>query len=122
MEQPQQSCHGKAASWPLPRRLAEGILEGRRIRHRAPRAIHEERPVPMPSPIVQGGPVYRATETLSEEVKAAQRESGTGLTGGRRAEPQARQMRHMAARGIAVQNLSQEALDGRDRRQHAVAP
>jgi hypothetical protein len=31
-------------------------------------------------------------------------------------------MRHMAARGVAVQNLEQEELDRSDGRQHAVSP
>jgi hypothetical protein len=69
MEQPQQSCHGEAASWPLPRRLAEGILEGRRIGHRAPRAIDEEGAMPMPPPVVHGGSLSRATEALQKESK-----------------------------------------------------
>jgi hypothetical protein len=49
-------------------------------------------------------------------------EFGAGLTVGRGAESSARQMRHMAARGMAVENLSQEELQGGHGRQHAVAP
>ena len=41
----------------------------------------------MPLPFVQGGPLYRATETLEEEVKKASRACGTRWTVGRRTEP-----------------------------------
>src|SRR4030095_8537264 len=71
--------------------------------------------VAMPSPFVQGGLLHRAAEALQEEGKKAQRESGAGLTVGRRTEPQARQMGQMAAGGVAMQNLPQEELDGGDR-------
>ena len=38
----------------------------------------------MPPPVVQGGSLHGAAEALQEEVKEAQRESGAGLTVGRR--------------------------------------
>lgn len=75
----------------------------------------------LPPPIVQGGSLHRAAEAL-EEVKAAQRESGAGLTGDRRTEPQARQMGQVATGSVAMENLSQEELHSCDRREHAIAP
>ena len=122
MEQPQQPRHGEAAPRPLLRRLAERVLEGRGIGHGASRAIDEKRAMTMPPPFVQGGSLHGAAEALEEEGEEAQREFGTGLTVGRRTEPQARQMGQMAAGGVAMQNLQQEELDGGDRREHPVAP
>lgn len=89
MEQPQEVCHGEAAPRPLPRRLAEGILEGRRIGHRAPRAIDEEGPMALPSPVVRNGSLRGTTETLEEEGEEVEREFGAGLAVSRRREPQA---------------------------------
>jgi hypothetical protein len=63
-----------------------------------------------------------SAEAGQQELKEGEGESGAGLAGGRGAEPSAREMRHMTARGVAVQNLEQEALDGGRGRQHAVAP
>jgi hypothetical protein len=122
MAQPQQSCHGNAAPRPLLRRLAEGLLEGRRIRHRAPRAIDEKRAMAPPPPVVHGGPLHRAPETLEEEGEEGPRESGTRLTIGRRTAPQARQVGQMAAGGVTVQHLQEEELHGDDWREHAVTP
>ena len=59
----------------------------------------------MPSPVVQGGSLHRSAEALEEESEEAQREFGTGLTVGCRAEPQARQMGELATGGVAMQNL-----------------
>jgi hypothetical protein len=41
----------------------------------------------MPPPVVHSGSLDGAAEALQEEVKEAERESGPGLTVGRRAEP-----------------------------------
>jgi hypothetical protein len=90
MEQPQEPGDGKAAPRSLLRRLPERLLQGRSVRHRAPRAIDQKGAMAMPPPFVQGGSLHRAAEALQEEVKKAQRESGAGLTVGRRTEPQAR--------------------------------
>jgi hypothetical protein len=79
MEQPQQVRHGNAAPRPLLCRLAERVLEGRRIRHRACRAINEKSPMPRPAPVVHGGSLHGAVEVLQEEVKEAQWEPDTGL-------------------------------------------
>jgi hypothetical protein len=76
----------------------------------------------MPPPVVQGGLLHGATETLEEESEEAQREFSTRLTVGRRCEPQARQMGQMTAGGVAMQHLQQEEVYGGDRREHAVAP
>jgi hypothetical protein len=73
----------------------------------------------MPQPVIQGGLLHGAAEALQEEVNEAYRESGAGLTVCRRRDPQARQMGQMAAGRVAMQNLPQEELHGRDRRQHA---
>ena len=50
VEQPQEVGHGKAASWPLRRRLTEGLLEGRGSGHGAARAIDQKGAMPMPPP------------------------------------------------------------------------
>jgi len=76
----------------------------------------------MPPAFVQGRPLHRAAEALEEAVKEAQREFGTRLTGGRRTEPQARQMGQMTAGGVAMENLQQEELYGGDRCEHAITP
>src|SRR5919198_3394595 len=122
MAQPQQSRHGEAAPRPRLCWLAEGLLEGRGIGHGTARAIDEKRAMAMPPPFVQGGSLHGATETLEEESEEVPREFGTRLTGGRRREPQARQMRQMTAGGVAMQDLQQEELHGSDRREHTVAP
>ena len=75
-----------------------------------------------PLPFVQGGALHRAAEALQEEVKEASRESGTGLTGGRRAAPSARQMGEMTAGGMAMQHRPEQELDGGDGREYTVAP
>jgi hypothetical protein len=108
MEQPQEPSDGKTAPRPLLRRLPERLLQGWSVRHRAPRAIDPKGAMAMPPPFVQGGSLHGAAEALQEEVKKAQRESGAGLTVGRRTEPQTRQMGQMAAGGVAMQNLQQE--------------
>ena len=105
MEEPQQVRHGKAAPRPLLRRLTERGLEGRRIRHRACRAIDEEGAMPMPPPVVRGGSLHSGSEALEEVVKEAQREFGPCLTVGGRRESQSRQMGQMAAGGVPMQNL-----------------
>jgi hypothetical protein len=76
----------------------------------------------MPPAFVQGGSLPCSAEALEEESEEAQREVGSGVTGGCRAEPQARPMGQMAPGGVAVPHLSQEQLDGGDRREHPVAP
>jgi hypothetical protein len=78
--------------------------------------------MPVPLPFVHGRPLHGTAEALQEEIKEAPWESGPGLTVGGRREAQARQMGQMAAGGVAMQDLQQEELHGRDRRQHAVAP
>jgi hypothetical protein len=87
MDSPQEPGDGNAAPRPLRRRLAKRLVSGGRLGHGASRAIDEEGAVAMPLPFVQGGALHRAAEALQEEGKEASRESGTGLTGGRRAEP-----------------------------------
>ena len=69
MEQPQEARHGKAASRPLPRRLAERVLEGRRIGHRAPRAIDEKGAMALPPPVVQGGSLHGAPKRSRRRAK-----------------------------------------------------
>ena len=54
MKEPQQVCHGNAAPWPLHIRLAERLLQGWGIRHRAARAIDEEGEMHRPPPVVHG--------------------------------------------------------------------
>ena len=76
----------------------------------------------MPPSFVPGGWLHRAAEMLQEEVKDAPRESGAGVTGGRRPEPQARQLGQMAAGGVALEHLSQDERHRGDRRAHAIAP
>ena len=73
MEEPQEVCHGNAAPRPLLRRLAERVLKGRRIGHRAPRAINEKGTMALPPPVVQGGSLHGAAEALQEQGKKAQR-------------------------------------------------
>jgi hypothetical protein len=65
---------------------------------------------------------HRRAEECEQEPNEGEGEVRAGLTVGRDAESQTRQMRQMAARGMAVQQLEQEELDGGHRRQHAVAP
>jgi hypothetical protein len=64
---PQETGHGETAPRPLLRRLAEGGLEGRGIRHGAARAIDEKGAMALPSPFVQGGSLNRSSEALEEE-------------------------------------------------------
>jgi hypothetical protein len=108
MEQPQQPRHGKAAPRPLLCRLAQCFLSSRGIGHGASRAIDEKRAMAMPPAFTRDGGLHRAAEALQEEGTEAQRESGAGLTGGRRTEPQARQRGQMTAGGVARQDLPQE--------------
>jgi len=105
MDQPQEAGDGNAAPRPWRRRLAKRLLSGRRSGHGAARAIDHNGAVARPSPVVQGGLLHRAAEARQEEVKKASRESGAGLTGGRRTEPSARQMGEMAAGRMAMQHL-----------------
>src|SRR5215475_15798391 len=76
----------------------------------------------MPPPCVHGGALHGAAEALEEAGKEADRESGAGLTGGRRREPSSRQLGQMAASGVTMQHLQQEELHSGDGREHAVAP
>jgi hypothetical protein len=69
MEQPQEVRHGKATPRPLLCRLAERVLEGGNIGHRAAQAIAENGTMTMPPLFVQGGSLYGTAEALSEEVK-----------------------------------------------------
>ena len=86
MEPPQLSRPGKAALWPLLCWLAERVLEGRGIGHGISRAIDEKRAMALPPPVVQGGSLHGATETLEDESEEAQGEFGPRLTVYRRAE------------------------------------
>jgi hypothetical protein len=52
VEQAQQPYHGKATPWPLHRRLAERLLQGRSVRHGAARAIDQTGAVAMPAPFL----------------------------------------------------------------------
>jgi hypothetical protein len=52
MKEPQQPRHGNAAPRLLHRRLAERLLEGRRIGHGAPRAVDEKGAMPVPPPLI----------------------------------------------------------------------
>jgi hypothetical protein len=69
MAQPQESRHGTAAARPLHVRLAEAVLEGRRIGHRAARSVAEEGAMPMPPPAVQTRSLHGRAEALPEEGK-----------------------------------------------------
>src|SRR5215510_4184052 len=122
MEQPQEVRHGKAAPRPRLGRLAERVLEGGCIGHRASRAINEKGAMAMPSAFTRDGRLHRAAEALEEEGEETEREFGARLAVCRRAEPQARQMGQMAAGGVTMQNLQEKELDGGDRREDAVAP
>jgi hypothetical protein len=108
MEQPQEVGHGNAAPQSRRCRLAKRVLEGRRIRHRASRAIAENGAMARPSACTRDGRLHRAAEALEKEGEEASREFGARLAVCRRAEPQARQMGPMAAGGVAVQHLQQE--------------
>jgi hypothetical protein len=108
MEPPQEPGDGKAAPRPLLCRLAERLVSGRSIGHRASRAIDHKGAVAMPAPFGQSGSLHRAADARQEEVKKTPRESGAGLTVGRRTEPPARQMGEMTAGGVAMQHLPQE--------------
>ncbi len=108
MEEPSPSCHGNATPGPRCRRLPARLLQGRRVRHRAPRAIDHTRTMARPPAFVQGGSLHRSSKALEAESEEAPRECGTGLTGCCRAEPHARHMGPMATGGVAVQTLSQE--------------
>jgi hypothetical protein len=81
MKQPQEPSDGNAAPGPLLRRLAERVLEGRRIGHGAARAIDEEGVMSMPPPVIHGGSLHGTAAALQEEGTKASRESGPGLTG-----------------------------------------
>jgi hypothetical protein len=122
MDQPQQACHGKAAPGALDRWLPKGLLSSRGIRHGASRAIHAQCAMAMPLTFARATGLQGAAEALQEEGKAASRESGAGLTVGRRAAPSARQMRQMTAGGMARQNLSANKLHGSDGREDTLAP
>jgi len=106
MEQPQKVGHGEAAPRPLHVRLAECRLSRRGIGHRAARAIDQDGAMPLPPPFI--GDVRRrgSAEAGQQEPKAVEGKSGTGLAVGRCAAPPARELRHMTARGVAVQPLS----------------
>jgi hypothetical protein len=58
MTQPQEPHDGNATPRPLHIRLAEGVPEGWRMGHRAPRAIDEAGAMTLPSPCVQGGSLH----------------------------------------------------------------
>jgi hypothetical protein len=82
-------CHGNATPGPLFRRLPERLLQGRRVRHRAPRAIDQTRVRALPPPVVQGGALHRRSKALAEESEEAQRECGARVAVGRRTAPHA---------------------------------
>jgi hypothetical protein len=105
-EQPQPSRHGQAAPRPLRCWLAARVLQGRGIGQGASRALDEKWTMALPPPVVQGGSLPRAPETLEEESEEAPRESGSRVTIGRRTEPQARQVGQVTAGGVTVQKLS----------------
>jgi hypothetical protein len=73
MEQPQQPRHREVAPWPRPRRLAEGFLEGRRIGHRASRALNETGAMALPPPFTREGGLRGGPEALQEQGTEAQR-------------------------------------------------
>jgi hypothetical protein len=122
LEEPPEVGHGAAAPRPRRRRWAEGVLEGRGSRPRAPRALAATGTRAMPSPVVQGGALHRSAEARSEASAEAQWECRAGWTVGGRAAPHARHMGERATGGVARQHLSQEELAGGDRREHPVAP
>ena len=103
MEEPQQPGDGNAAPGALHCRLAERVLSRRGIRHRAARPIDQTGAIAGPLPFIKGE--HRGAEACQQESKEVEGKFRASLTVGRRAEPYARQMRQMAARGVAVQNL-----------------
>ena len=74
MEQPQEVRHGKAAPQSLLGRLAERILEGGCIGHRASRAIDEKGAMAMPSAFTRDG---GCTALLKRSRRRAKRRSGS---------------------------------------------
>jgi hypothetical protein len=90
--------------------------------HGTARTIHETRAMTMPPAITRDAGLDRACEALAEEGKDAEREFGAGVTVGRCAEAQARQMGPMTAGGVAMENWAQEELCGGDWGEQAVAP
>jgi len=122
MKQPQQARHGEAAPGPPDRGLAPGLLSSRGLRPGAPRALHETRAMAMPLAFVRETGLQGAAAALQEEGQGAERASGAGVTGGRRTEASARQMRQMTAGGMAVQPLEEKERDGGDGRESTVAP
>jgi hypothetical protein len=59
----------------------------------------------MPPPFARDAGLHRVSDSLEEEGEEVEREFGAGLTVGRCAEAQARQMGQMTAGGVAMQNL-----------------
>jgi hypothetical protein len=122
MAPPEEGGPGKAAPRPLPGRLAAPVLEGWGIGPRTSRTIHENRAMARPPAITRGAGGGRAGDARAEEIKEAERESGAGLTVGRGAEAQARQLGQRTAGGVALENWEQEERRGRAGREQAVAP
>jgi hypothetical protein len=70
-----------AVDWPNAACHAGGLGHG------AARTIDPQQAVAVPPAVARETGLHRAAEALQEEVKATQRQSGTGLTLGRRLEP-----------------------------------
>jgi hypothetical protein len=97
-------------------------LSGRRIGHGAPRAIDEERPMPMPAAFRGDRGLRRLAQVLQKVCEHAAGECRPGLTGGGGAAGEAGEMRKMATGRIPMQDLQQKQLDRDHRVEEAVTP
>ena len=112
VEERQPLGHGEPAALLLAPGLAEVTLQLGPVGHREARAVDDPDPVAEPSRAARGGGPEGPGGGLQESVEDGQGEPLAGLAVAAVGEGPAAEVGHMAAGGVAVEDLEQEEVDG----------
>lgn len=121
VEECQDPGHGEAAPRRLVGRLSEGALQRGRVRQAHAGAVGQ--PSAVSSPAVRIGEGFRGRdERIEQAFQQSQGPSGSGLAVGRRRKGPTGDSRQVGAGRVAVEDLQDEEVDGRDRIEGALPP
>jgi len=122
MKQGEQMGHGEPTPRTLPTGLAKRLLEFRCIGHRETRPVDQERAVAPPPPLVVGRLLTDCGRPPQQLLPDDERQPGAGLTKCGGGEVLRDQMGQMGTRGVPMQDLQEEEMDGGDRIEQARTP
>ena len=122
VEQGEEVGDGEAAAGPLDGGLAEMGLELGRVGHRERGAVDDEDAMPEPASGVARRGVERIGDAADQRLEDLQRQAGPGQAVGGGGERTSGQMGEVSDRGISVEDLDQEDVDGGDGVEEGVSP